>query len=153
MGLIVRIDADEPLTWRQPSTAVSRRIDLQPGPNLVAWTSASQTPINRALGGIVDAATSLSYWNRTERAFNSYPALDETQSVTHKLMHGDALWVFASTATTWRQSELGRPLHLVGQPVEGVRWSGSFDKYLDSDGIAIFANQETSSEALVRAAS
>lgn len=67
-------------------------------------------------------------------------------------MHGDALWVFASTASTWHQSELGRPLHLVGQPAEGVRWSGSFDKYLDSDGIAIFANQQTSSEALVRAA-
>lgn len=61
MGLVVRIDANQPLTWRQPSTAVSHRVDLQPGPNLVAWTSASRTPINLALGTIDDADSSAIY--------------------------------------------------------------------------------------------
>ena len=152
MGLIVRIDALEPVTWRQPSTAVSRRIDLHPGPNLVAWTSANQTPIDLALAVIDDAAMSASFWDRSEGAMRSFPDSDGGQSASHQLMHGDGLWVFASVSAAWRQAELGRPLHLVGRPDAGVRWSGSFDKYLDSDGLDIFANQETSSESLVRAA-
>ena len=152
MGLVVRIDADEPIEWRQPSTAVSRRIDLQPGPNLVAWTSASQTPIDLALAAIDDATASASFWDRTEGAMRSFPDLDDKQTASHQLTHGDGLWVHASAPTIWRQAELGRPLHLVGRPDEDVRWSGSFDKYLDSDGLDILANQETSSESLIRAA-
>jgi len=152
MGLIVRVGSTEPITWRQPSTAVSRRIDLHPGPNLVAWTSANQTPIDLALAVIDDAAMSASFWDRSEGAMRSFPDSNGGQSASHQLMHGDGLWVFASASTAWRQAELGRPLHLVGRPEAGIRWSDSFDQYLDSDGLDILANQETSSESLVRAA-
>lgn len=152
MGLIIRIDADEPVRWRQPSTGIGRRVSLQPGANLVAWTASNGTPIDLAVRDFEHAFVQALYWDRPGSVYRSYPDPDDGGRESHRLMHGDALWVFANAVAIWPQAEHGRPLHLIGQPPERVRWATSFDRYLDSDGIDILASEGTSDEALFRAA-
>ena len=153
MGVIVRIAAEDPIEWHQPTVADGEWVSLKPGPNLVAWTGPSGTPINLAVRSIGESFTHALY----STPDSSELALFQSGSrpgpePQHQLRRGDALWVFNTTEANWLQPSGDRALHPLGPPPDHVRWSASFDKYLDADGIAFIATENVADEALFRAA-
>ncbi|MYE06335.1 MAG: zinc-dependent peptidase [Chloroflexi bacterium] len=153
MGLVVRVAGDDPVEWHQPTVADGEWVPLQAGPNLVAWTGPSGTPIELAVRSIGDSFTHALYANGE----NSELALFESDSrpgsePQHQLRRGDGLWVFNTTETSWLQPSGDRALHPLGPPPDDVRWYASFDKHLDADGIAIIATENVADDALFRAA-
>ncbi|MXV80814.1 MAG: hypothetical protein F4007_09195 [Chloroflexi bacterium] len=153
MGLIVRIAGDAPVEWLQPTAADGEWVGLKSGPNLVAWTGPSGTPIDLALRSVGDSFTHALYSTPESGELRKHQ-LDSKASVghSHQLRRGDALWVFSTTETNWLQPSGDRALHLLGPPPDHVRWYASFDKYLDADGIAVIATDNVADEALFRAA-
>ncbi|MCY3732758.1 MAG: hypothetical protein OXG42_00610 [Chloroflexi bacterium] len=153
MGLIVRIAGEQPVEWHQPTVADGEWVALKPGPNLVAWTGPSGTPIDLAVRSIGESFTHALY----SRPESNELALHEAGSRTgpglqHQLHRGDGLWVFNTTEASWLQPSGDRALHPLGPPPDHVRWYASFDKYLDADGIAVIATDNVADEALFRAA-
>lgn len=153
MGLIVRIGGEEAVDWNQPTVADGEWVVLQPGPNLVAWTGPSGTPIDLALRSIGDSfAHALYSWPMSGELRKHQPDSKASAGYSHLLRRGDALWVFNTTETNWLQPSGDRALHPLGPPPDHVRWYASFDKYLDADGIALIATDNVADEALFRAA-
>lgn len=153
MGLLVRIAGDAPVEWRQPIVANGERVSLESGPNLVAWTGPSGTPLDLAVRSIGDPFVEARYWNRESGELIAFRPGDKTgESAMPKLQRGDALWVFNSSASSWLQPSGDRPLYRLGPPPDHVRWYASFDKYLDADGLAVIATEHVADEALFRAA-
>ena len=154
MGLVVRIAGEEPVEWLQPTVADGEWVALKPGPNLVAWTGPSGTPIDLAVRSISDSLTHALYVvasDSTElRRFQ--PGTRASAGPEHRLRRGDALWVFNTTETNWLQPSGDRALHPLEPPPDHLRWYASFDKHLDADGIAIMATENVNDEALFRAA-
>ena len=153
MGLIVRIGGDEPVEWQQPTVANGEWVSLNSGPNLVAWTGPSGTPIDLAVRSIGDSFTHAFYSAADSEDLQRYqPGAVSSRAPRHQLNRGDGLWIFNSEETRWLQPSGDRPLHPLGPPPDHVRWYASFDKYLDADGIAVIATDNVADEALFRAA-
>lgn len=153
MGLIVRIGGEEPVDWNQPTVANGEWVALKPGPNLVAWTGPSGTPIDLAVRSIEDSLTHALYAVPESGELRQYaPGSKSNNGHQRVLRRGDALWVFNTTETNWLQPSGDRALHPLGPPPDHVRWYASFDKHLDADGIAIIATENVADEALFRAA-
>ena len=153
MGLIVRIAGADPVEWHQPTVANGERLALGPGPNLVAWTGPSETPLDLAVRSIGDTFEKAQLWNSESGEYEDYNAgARPTSEPMPRLRRGDALWIFNKTYSSWLQPSGDRPLHPLGPPPDHVRWYASFDKYLDADGIAIIATENVADEALFRAA-
>ena len=153
MGLIVRIGGDEPVEWQQPTVANGEWVSLNSGPNLVAWTGPSGTPIDLAVRSIGDSFTHAFYSTADSEDLQRYqPGAVSSRAPRHQLNRGDGLWIFNSEETRWLQPSGDRPLHPLGPPPDHVRWYASFDKYLDADGIAVIATDNVADEALFRAA-
>ncbi len=153
MGLIVRVSSPEPVSWHQPVVADGEHILLEAGPNLVAWTGPSGTPIDLALRSVGRSFVQAFYWIAETNEFHRYdPDAKSTGETPPQLQHGDGLWVFVRNGTSWLQPSGDRPLHPLQPPPAHVRWSASFDKYLDADGIAVIATENVADEALFRAA-
>ncbi len=153
MGLIVRISGEEPVIWDQPTAADGERLTLEAGPNLVAWTGPSGTPLDLAVRSIGQSLTQALYWIPETKEFGIFkPDAKPTGEVQPKLRRGDALWVFSKNVSTWLQPSGDRALHPLGPPPDHIRWYRSFDKYLDADGLAIISTENVADEALFRAA-
>ncbi len=153
MGLIVRISGEEPVVWHQPTAADGERMTLEAGPNLVAWTGPSGTPIDLAVRSIGQSLTQALYWIPETKEFGIFkPDAKTSGEVQPKLRRGDALWVFNKNVSTWLQPSGDRALHPLGPPPDHIRWYRSFDKYLDADGLAIISSDSVADEALFRAA-
>ena len=153
MGLIVRISGEEPVIWDQPTAADGERLTLEAGPNLVAWTGPSGTPLDLAVRSIGQSLTQALYWIPETKEFGIFkPDAKPTDEVQPKLRRGDALWVFSKNVSTWLQASGDRALHPLGPPPDHIRWYRSFDKYLDADGLAIISTENVADEALFRAA-
>ncbi|MDE2746359.1 MAG: hypothetical protein OXI41_10320 [Chloroflexota bacterium] len=153
MGLIVRIGGTDPVEWLQPTVANGEWVELKPGPNLVAWSGPSGTPIDLALRSIGDSFTHALYSELASGELRRYQRGSKASGGSlYQLRRGDALWVFSTTETNWLQPSGDRALHPLGPPPDHVRWYASFDKYLDADGIAIIATENVADEALFRAA-
>lgn len=153
MGLVVRISADHPVEWEQPSAANGERLTLHPGPNLVAWTGPSDSPIDLAVRSIGDTFEHALYWMSDQQQHGVFePGRGTSNESMHTLRRGDALWVFGTEETSWLQPSGDRPLHPLGPPPDHIRWYASFDKYLDADGIAFISTENVADEALFRAA-
>ena len=153
MGLIVRISGEEPVMWDQPTAADGERLTLEAGPNLVAWTGPSGTPLDLAVRSIGQSLTQALYWIPETKEFGIFkPDAKTTGEVQPKLRRGDALWVYNKNGSTWLQPSGDRALHPLGPPPDHIRWYRSFDKYLDADGLAIISSDSVADEALFRAA-
>ncbi len=153
MGLIVRIDSEDPVQWRQPTVADGEWVSLKPGPNLVAWTGPSGTPIDLAVRSIGASFTQALYSNAATGELGQFLSDSRaTAEPQHQLRRGDGLWVFSTTETRWLQPSGERALRALGPPPDHVRWYASFDKYLDANGIPIMATENVADEALFRAA-
>lgn len=153
MGLIVRIGGKDPVEWLQPTVADGEWVELRPGPNLVAWSGPSGTPIDLALRSIGDSFTHALYSELASGELRRYQRGSKASGGDqHLLRRGDGLWVFNTTETNWLQPSGDRALHPLGPPPDHVRWYASFDKYLDADGIAVIATENVADEALFRAA-
>ena len=153
MGVIVRVAGEDPVEWRQPTVADGEWVSLKPGPNLVAWTGPSGTPIELAVRSIGESFTHALYSSPESSELALFGAGSRPgPNPQHQLRRGDGLWVFNTTETNWLQPSGDRPLHPLGPPPDHVRWSASFDKYLDADGIAVIATDNVADEALFRAA-
>ncbi len=153
MGLIVRIGGDALVEWQQPTVANGEWISLMPGPNLVAWTGPSETPVDLAVRSIGQSFQQAHYWMPESGEFGVYqPESRHADEDMPTLSRGDALWVFNDSELRWLQPSGDRPLHLLGPPPDHVRWYRSFDKYLDADGIAVISTENVADEALFRAA-
>ena len=153
MGLIVRIAGDAPVEWDQPTVADGEWVTLRPGPNLVAWTGPSGTPLDLAVRSIGESFTHALFSTAESRDLELYRGGTRTGSEPqHLLQRGDGLWIFNATDTNWLQPSGERALYPLGPPPDHVRWYASFDKYLDADGIAIIATENVADEALFRAA-
>ncbi|MCY3920908.1 MAG: hypothetical protein OXG27_00745 [Chloroflexi bacterium] len=153
MGVIVRIAGEDPVEWRQPTVADGEWVSLKPGPNLVAWTGPSGTPIDLAVRSIGESFTHALYSSPESSELALYQVSSRPgPEPQHQLRRGDALWVFNAAETNWLQPSGDRALHPLGPPPDDVRWSASFDKYLDADGIAFIATENVADEALFRAA-
>lgn len=153
MGLVVRIAGAESVEWRQPTVADGEWVTLRPGPNLVAWTGPSGTPIDLAVRSIGESFTEAFYWIPETQAFGIFkPDAKPSGEDPPKLRRGDGLWVFNTVESRWLQPSGDRPLHLLGPPPDHIRWYRSFDKYLDADGLAVIATENVADEALFRVA-
>lgn len=153
MGLIVRIAGLDPVEWHQPAVANGEWVTLRPGPNLVAWTGPSGTPIDLAVRSIGDSFSYALYSNANNGELAVYQAgLRPTTEPQHQLRRGDGLWIFSTTESTWLQPSGDRALYSLGPPPDHVRWYASFDKHLDADGLAFVATDNVADEALFRAA-
>ncbi len=153
MGLVVRVAGDEPVEWSQPAVADGEWVALSAGPNLVAWTGPSGTPIDLAVRSIGDSFSHALYSSAQSSELVTYRAGSRQEAGTqHQLQRGDGLWVYNSSASNWLQPSGERALYRLGPPPDHVRWYASFDKYLDADGIAIIATENVTDEALFRAA-
>ncbi len=153
MGLVLRIAGDDPVEWSQPTVADGEWVMLKPGPNLVAWTGPSGTPVDLAVRSIGEPFTHARYSNPENGDLALYQAGSRPSlEPQHRLRRGDGLWIFATAATRWLQPSGDRALYPLGPPPNHVRWYASFDKYLDADGIAVIATENVTDEALFRAA-
>ncbi|MDE2892849.1 MAG: hypothetical protein OXN86_10145 [Chloroflexota bacterium] len=153
MGVIVRIAGEDPIVWHQPTVADGEWVSLKPGPNLVAWTGPSGTPIDLAVRSIGESLTHAFYSTPDSSELALFqPGSRPGPEPQHQLRRGDGLWVFNAAETNWLQPSGDRALHPLGPPPDEVRWSASFDKYLDADGIAFIATENVADEALFRAA-
>ncbi len=153
MGLVVRIAGDDPVEWHQPTVADGEWVALKPGPNLVAWTGPSGTPIDLAIRSIGESFTHARYSSAVSGELDLYQAGSSLSAEPqHRLRRGDGLWIFATAETRWLQPSGDRALYPLGPPPDHVRWYASFDKYLDADGIAVISTENVADEALFRAA-
>lgn len=153
MGLLVRIRGEDPVDWIQPTAADGEFLPLRRGPNLVAWTGPSGTPIDLAVRSIGESFNQALYWIPETKKFGAFNPDSETPSTNQPtLRRGDALWVFNETESNWLQPSGDRALHPLGPPPDHIRWHDSFDKYLDADGIAVLSSDSVADEALFRAA-
>lgn len=153
MGLFLRIGGDQPVEWQQPTVANGEWVDLKPGPNLVAWTGPSGTPVDLAVRSIGESLEQVHYWIPEASDFGVYePSAPSGSMEMPELQRGDALWVFNATETRWLQPSGDRALFPLSPPPDHVRWYASFDKHLDADGIHLIATEDVADEALFRAA-
>ena len=153
MGLVLRIRGSDPVEWVQPTAANGEWVQLHSGPNLVAWTGPSETPINLAVRSIGDTFNQAHFWNPETGEYAIYKPGDGGGSKPMPLLQrGDALWVFNETNSNWLQPSGDRALHPLGPPPDHIRWYRSFDKYLDADGLAFLSTENVADEALFRAA-
>ncbi len=153
MGLIVRIAGEQPVEWHQPTVADGEWVALKPGPNLVAWTGPSGTPIDLAVRSIGASFTQALYSTPDSGELALYQAGSRpAPGPQHQLRRGDGLWVFNTTEASWLQPSGDRALYPLGPPPDHLRWYATFDKYLDADGLAIMATENVADEALFRAA-
>lgn len=153
MGLFLRIGGDQPVEWQQPTVANGEWVDLKPGPNLVAWTGPSGTPVDLAVRSIGESLDQVHYWIPEASDFGVYePSAPSRTMEMPELHRGDALWVFNATETRWLQPSGDRALFPLGPPPDHVRWYASFDKHLDAGGIHVMATEDVADEAIFRAA-
>ncbi len=153
MGLVLRISGSEPVQWQQPVVADGEWVRLIPGPNLVAWTGPSDSPIDLAVRSIGDAFSRALYWMPERQELGQFdPSAAAQHEAMPTLQRGDALWIFTETESNWLQASGDRPLHRLGPPPDHLRWYATFDKYLDADGLAFMATENVADEALFRAA-
>lgn len=106
-GLMVLVTDPAGAVWLQPLFVGPRSVELVEGPNLVAWTGPSGTPIEAALAGLEGALLSAFLWNGDAQAYRFFdtrvPASLNTASIVD---YGQGLWLIMSGPATWDQPAL-----------------------------------------------
>ena len=109
MGLWLRIDGDEPVTWTRPAEAAGVLLQLRKGLNLAAW-SGGPGSLEDALAGFGAAFSAAHRWNAQTQSYETYVrGAAGAAAVLDDIAPGDGLWVSLSTPVRWWQQGEGAP--------------------------------------------
>lgn len=104
MGLLVQVDADEPVEWLRPAYPAAGLVKLHEGPNLVAWLGRDESPITYLALGVGASFEGAEIWDAANVQYLSYDPLNgETDGGLFAIRRGDAVWVNVSRTVNWLQ--------------------------------------------------
>lgn len=118
MGLLVQVDADEPVEWTRSAYPAAGLVKLHEGPNLVAWLGRDESPITYLALGIGASFEGAEIWDAANAQYLSHdPSNDETDGGLSAIRRGDAVWVNVSRTVNWLQPTGVLPTVLLGDRI------------------------------------
>lgn len=101
-GYWLYLDSEQPIDWTRAAEPVTRRFQLEPGEQLVAWTGPSDRSISDVLWGLREYASTAGRWIAAEQRYAGWVSSANLGAPDAPAIgRGEALWVELDRAVEW----------------------------------------------------